>query len=97
MDQQRITTELSSARIAVPPRTYRRGVRNALAVGLSALGGNRDRNAATTPRRKSARTRVLARAVNDLLAEMDQQMCSRLDLWDTPSKRPAAAAVSGGH
>ena len=70
-------------------RKYQR-VWDAIVAVLCVLNGNRAGDSVTWTRRESARRiRVDARAVNDLLAEMDQQMPGRLDRMDRRSTRLA--------
>ena len=70
-------------------RRYRRAW-NAFAAGLTALSGSgaRDAMTGTQPARRS---RLDARAVNALLAEMDEQALGRLDRWDARGGRTITA------
>ena len=65
---------VAAADIVTTPRMSARKYRRAWEAVAAAV---------TMPRNHARRTRVDARAANDLLAEMDQQMRSRLDRWDT--------------
>ena len=81
---------VAAAHIVTPPQIGTRKYRRAWEAVAAAV---------TMPRNHARRTRVDARAVNDLLAEMDQHMRSRLDRWDTGKtgrrRSPAAAASEG--